>query len=64
MILVIFGSYEVFFKSLGDHFFPNEILPNPLEEFADKNDVKHKINMLYASILGMGGGTFLIYTML
>jgi len=34
LIKLIFGSYEVFLKSLVDHFFPDKLLPNPLEKLA------------------------------
>lgn len=60
LIKLIFGNYEVFFKSLADHFFPDEILPNPLQKFAEKHDSKHKINILYAVVLLFVGLTILI----
>lgn len=60
LIKLIFGNYEVFFKSLADHFFPDEILPNPLEKFVEKHDSKHKINILYAVVLLFVGLTILI----
>ncbi len=60
LIKLIFGNYEVFFKSLADHFFPDEILPNPLQKFAEKHDSKHKINILYAVVLLFVGLAILI----
>ena len=59
LIKLIFGNYEVFFKSLADYFFPDEILPNPLDKFAEENDSKHKINILYAVVLLLVGLTIL-----
>ena len=50
----------MFFKSLADHFFPDEILPNPLEKFAEKHDSKHKINILYAVVMVLVGIALLI----
>jgi hypothetical protein len=60
MIRFIFGSYTVFVKSLADHFFPDDILPNPLDKFAEEHDSRHKINLLYALLLFLAGATFLI----
>ncbi len=51
MIKVIFKSYSHFLKSLTHHFFPDELIKNPLEKFAAENDSRHKINILYAVLL-------------
>jgi hypothetical protein len=56
----IFGSFTVFAKSLADHFFPDDVLPNPLEKFAERHDSRHKMNILYAVLLFLAGITFLI----
>jgi len=50
----------VFVKSLADHFFPDDVLPNPLDKFAEEYDSRHKINLLYALLLFLAGATFLI----
>jgi len=64
MIKFIFGSYTVFVKSLADHFFPDDVLPNPLDKFAEEHDSRHKINLLYALLLFLAGTTFLIHIFL
>jgi len=64
MIRFIFGSYTVFVKSLADHFFPDDVLPSPLEKFAEEHDSRHKINLLYALLLFLAGTTFLIHILL
>lgn len=63
-IKYIFKSYEIFAKSLAEHFFPDELFPNPLEKFAEQNDSRHKMNILYAVALFLAVSTFLIYIFL
>lgn len=58
MIRFIFGSYGVFVKSLADHFFPDDLLPNPLDKFAEENDSNYKMNILYALLIFLAGLTF------
>gem|GEM_PF-4585233 len=60
----IFGGYSVFVKSLADHFFPDDVFPNPLEKFAETLDSRHKINLLYAVVLFLAGITWLIDSLL
>lgn len=60
LIKLIFGNYEVFFKSLADHFFPDDILPNPLDKLAEKHDSRHKINILYAVVMLLVGIAWLV----
>ena len=61
MIKIIFGSYTIFVKSLMHHFFPDEVVANPLDAFAEKHDSAHKINLLYAVILFLAIVAFFIF---
>ncbi len=61
IIKVIFKTYGRFFKSLTHHFFPDEIIKNPLEKFATENDSRHKINILYAVILFLAITSSVLY---
>lgn len=60
-IKLIFSSYTIFLKSLADHFYPDTVLPNPLDTFANENDSRHKMNVLYAVVLFLAGITFAVY---
>lgn len=61
MIKVIFKTYGHFLRSLTHHFFPDEIIKNPLEKFATENDSRHKINILYAVILFLAITSSVLY---
>jgi uncharacterized membrane protein YqhA len=61
MIKIIFGSYSIFVKSLMHHFFPDEVVENPLDAFPKKHDSSHKLNLLYAVILVLAILTFFIF---
>lgn len=50
-IKVIFKNSDAFNKSIGDHFWPDDIALNPLDNRSEKNNAKHKMNILYAVAL-------------
>jgi hypothetical protein len=60
-IKIIFKQFDVFVKSILFHFFPGEAVENPLDKWADKEDIAHKVNLLYAVVLGLFGLSFFIY---
>jgi len=63
LIRFIFGSFKVFTKGIIGHLFSD--VSEDIETFKKwekEHDIAHKINLLYAAILGTVGISFLIYT--
>ena len=59
---MIFRSFSVFGKAIAGHIFSDFSEIEPFKKWEEENNIAHKMNLLYATILGIGGGTFLIYT--
>jgi len=65
LIKLIFGSVSVFKKAIIAHIFSDfsgDI--ETLRMWDKEHDVHHKMNLLYAAILGVFGFSFLLYTQL
>ena len=64
-IKLIFGNISVFTKAILGHVFSDfdDFLNfESFKKWDKENDIKHKMNLLYAAILALLGGTFLLYT--
>ena len=66
-IKIIFGNINILTKAIAGHLF------STFDDFADfetfkkwdkEHDIRHKMNLLYAAILGILGGSFLLYSQL
>jgi hypothetical protein len=60
-IKLIFGSYRVFAKSIEAYFSGNDLLSNSAKKFAEENDCRHKLNLLFASIIVLAGGNLIAF---
>ena len=60
-IKVIFRSWRAFGTALADHFYPQDILQSPFEREAVAQDLRHKINQLYAVVFILVGATVAIW---
>jgi hypothetical protein len=67
MIKMIFGSMNVFKKAILDRVFSGfdvfEVL-DVFEKWDKEHDIKHKMNLLYAAMICILGGSLLLYTQL
>jgi|GEM_PF-6680626 len=64
LIKLIFGSASVLKKAIIAHIFSDFCGIETLRKWDKEHDVHHKMNLLYAAILGVFGFSFLLYTQL
>lgn len=64
LIKFISGRFNVFIKAILGHVFSDFDDLKTFQKWNKEHNIKHKINLLYASILGLFGGSFLLYTQL
>ena len=62
LIKLIFGKASVFIQAILGHVFSDFDDLETFKRWDKENDIKHKINLLYAVILGISILTFVIPT--
>jgi len=59
-IKIVFKSFALFIKSVSAQFsFWRDIIDIPPSEWEEKNNVRHKLNIMYAVALALGIFTFI-----
>jgi len=61
VVKFIFGSINIFVKAFLGHVFSDFDDLETFQKWDKEHDIKHKINLLYAAIIGIFGGSFLLY---